>query len=265
MDLRPWRWSNETESLSRTDRLPSGVISRLEVTQKTDNSFLVNVDAQQAGPGDLEDVRATIARWLSLSWDPKPAIAVARTLDTSIGAFISEGGGRLLRCSTFYEDFAKTVCTINTAWSGTNRMVDGLIDEIGGGLFPSAAQVVEAGEGFLRDRVRLGFRARVLFEATEQLLKRRLIDESGRQSETEITYGDLIDLRGIGPYAANHLMVLLHDFSRIPVDSSVARLCKERYGFAPEEIEPYFDRWGEYRFLGYKLPQVLERSMNDPR
>ena len=47
--------------------------------------------------------------------------------------------------------------------------------------------------------------------------------------------------------------MLLHDFSRIPVDSAVSRYCKERFGIEPPEVEGYFDSWGEYRFLGYSL------------
>ncbi len=60
-------------------------------------------------------------------------------------------------------------------------------------------------------------------------------------------------LRGIGPYVASHLVMLLHDFSRIPVDWAVSRYCKERFGIEPPEIESYFADWGEYRFLGYRL------------
>ena len=178
---------------------------------------------------------------------------MASRLDPAIATLIREGGGRFLRGSTFYEDFAKTMCTIQIAWSGTKRMVASLVDQVGDGLFPTPRNRLDAGEAALRGNARLGFRAPQLMEATEELLKRGLMDESGRGAEGLITYEELIRLRGIGPYAGSHIAMLLHDFSRIPVDSGVSRIFRERHGLAPEEIAGFFDRWGEYRVLGYML------------
>ncbi len=257
IELAPWRWESEKASLSRHDPLPSGGTARIEATQKTPRSLTVTVEVEGAESVDLDHIRATVVRWLSIDWDPAPAIVVARKLDPSIGRFISKGGGRFLRCSTFFEDFTKTVCTIHTAWRATQRMAEGLVNDIGEGLFPTPLNVLEAGEATLTSKGRLGFRARVLLEATEELLRRGLIDESGRGNEDRITYEEMLELRGIGPYAATHLMVLLHDFSRIPVDSEVGRFCKERHGLDPEEIEAFFDGWGEYRFLGFQLGRII--------
>jgi endonuclease III len=79
------------------------------------------------------------------------------------------------------------------------------------------------------------------------------MNEAGRGVDERITYAELIELPGIGPYAAGHVAMLLHDYSRIPVDSAVARFFRERYELAPDQIEPFFDKWGDYRFLGYRL------------
>ena len=77
--------------------------------------------------------------------------------------------------------------------------------------------------------------------------------ESGTAAEERLTYDELLGLRGIGPYAASHVRMLLHDFSRIPVDSAVSQFFRERDGLAPDEIESAFDEWGDYHFLGYRL------------
>ena len=251
--LAPWRWEDEKGGLGRPERLPSGAKAQIEAIQQTPLSFVVTVDGGGLGPADLEWARAMVARWLSVDWDPEPAIAVASRLDPATAAVIRDGGGRFLRGSTFYEDFAKTMCTIQIAWSGTKRMVASLVDEIGDGLFPTPRNVLDAGEAVLRGNARLGFRAPQLLVATEELLKRGLMNESGRGAEGLITYEEMIGLRGIGPYAASHIAMLLHDFSRIPVDSEVSRFFRERHGLAADEIEGFFDRWGEYRILGYKL------------
>lgn len=252
--LAPWGWDERSESMSRPERLPSGVRARIEARQGTPSSIQVAVESTGLGPIDLEWARATVARWLSADWDPAEAIALASHVDPAVATAIGEGGGRFLRGSTFYEDFAKTVCTIQIAWSGTRRMVKSLVNELGDGLFPTPRNILDAGESTLRANIRLGFRAPNLVESTEQLLERGLMDDSGRGgAEGRITYDELISLPGIGPYAASHIRMLLHDFSRVPVDSAVSRSLRARYGLAPEEIDSYFERWGEYRFLGYKL------------
>ena len=217
--LEPWSWVEQKGSLGRPERLPSGARARIEATQETPRSFLVTADGPALGLADLKWARTTVARWLSLDWDPKQAIGVASRLDPAIATVIREGGGRFLRGSTSYEDFAKTMCTIQISWSGTKRMVASLVDEVGDGLFPTPRNMIDAGEAALRSNARLGFRAPQLLGATEELLKRDLMDESGQGAEGLITYDDLIRLRGIGPYAASHIAMLLHDFSRIPVDS----------------------------------------------
>ena len=178
---------------------------------------------------------------------------------------IGEGGGRFLRGSTFYEDFAKTMCTIQIAWSGTKRMVASLVDEIGDGLFPSPRNVLDAGEAALRGRAYLGFRAPQLLKATEELLKSGLMEESGRGAEGLITYEEMIRLRGIGPYAASHIRMLLHDFSRIPVDSEVSRFSVSATGWPPTRYRASSINgastafWGTSSFINRNSPRPLRR------
>ena len=252
--MAPWTWDEQSESISRPERLPSGASARISAEQRTPNSIQVAVEGRGPGHLGLEWARATVARWLSTDWDPAEAIAAARHIDPAIAKAIRDGGGRFLRGSTFYEDFTKTICTIQIAWSGTMRMVASLVDQLGDGLFPTPRNILDAGEGALRANARLGFRAPNLVESTEELLKRGLIDASGHAAEEgRITYDELISLPGIGPYAASHNLMLLHDFSRVPVDSAVSRSLRARHGLAPGEIDGFFEAWGEYRFLGYKL------------
>ena len=255
--LKPWVWDESRGILSRPERIPSGQPATVSVSQSGPRSLVVEVES--GDPEDLEFARRAAERWLSTRWDPTPAISAALRYDRAIADFIGSGGGRMLRCTTFYEDFAKTVCTIQIAWSGTVRMVTGLIDEVGEGMFPTPAQVLDFGEQRLREKAKVGFRARTLYEATEQMLESGLLNEQGKGREERISYDDLIGLRGIGPYAASHVMALLHDFARIPVDSEVQSYCRDRFGIEPKEIEAFFDRWCDYRFLGYKLDRAVNR------
>ena len=74
------------------------------------------------------------------------------------------GAGRMLRAPTVFEDVVKTICTTNTAWSGTRKMTAALVEQLGvkapGGArtFPSAEAMAEADEALYRDVVRAGYR-----------------------------------------------------------------------------------------------------------
>lgn len=256
--LAPWGWDDSTGVLWRSDRLSSGRVARIRASQPEPDRIEIAVNGDGLSDSDVDEAAGLVRRWLSLDWDPVEAIDAARKVDAEAAETIEGGGGRLLRSSTFYEDFVKTVCTIQIAWSGSRRMVEALVDA-GGGLFPTPAAILELGEAGLRERG-LGFRSRSLAAGTEAMLGRGLIDEAGRAKTGPVGYDDLIGLWGIGPYAAAHMAVLQHDFSRIPVDSEVTSYCRERYGIGPKEIDAHFEPWGEFRFLGYRLTKNALRG-----
>ena len=254
--LEPWKWNEEAGVLSRTDLL--GVPTTITVTQSGPRA----IDFRTEGDGntDMAAVEATVRRWLSLDWDPTEAIEAASGVDCDVADVIRRGAGRFLRGSNFYEDYLKTVCTVQINWAGTKRMAGRLVEEIGAGYVPTPVQVLNAGEAALRERASMGFRAKGIMISTERLLKDGLVCKSGAAVEEALTYEALIGLHGIGPYAASHLRVLLHDFSRVPVDSEVTAFFRDRHGIGPKEVEPFLERWGEYKFLGYRLSRRLESS-----
>jgi len=256
--LAPWTWDIQNNELSRPERLETGRIVLIKVSQPDTQSFNLQIDAHSLEQKERENLESTVRRWLSLDWDSRSAIETAKNIDPRVSQFIKQGGGRFLRSSTFYEDFVKTVCTVNANWGFTIRMVSSLVNLIGEGLFPTPIQVIEKGKEFLRQEVRLGFRARVLAELSRQLFDQRIVDCQGNLINTNLNFEYLIRLRGIGQYSASHLMMLCHDFGRIPIDSEVIRYCKEHYHIESGEIDTFFEKWGEYRFLGYKLSRIID-------
>jgi hypothetical protein len=53
--------------------------------------------------------------------------------------------------------------------------------------------------------------------------------------------------------------MLEHDFSHIPVDSEVSKYCEEKYLLKPDQVAGFFESWGDYRFLGYKLSRIVDQ------
>ena len=56
-----------------------------------------------------------------------------------------------------------------------------------------------------------------------------------------------------------HCRVLLRDFSRIPVDSSVTAYLRARYACSPAEFAANRSAWGAYLALGYRLTRLREK------
>src|SRR5436189_6010952 len=99
-------------------------------------------------------------------------------LDDDIGAFYQllvddddfnwiaeQGAGRLLRSPTVFEDLVKMICTTNCSWALTEKMVTGLVTELGTASdddrksFPSASAMAAQSVEFYRDKIRAGYRS----------------------------------------------------------------------------------------------------------
>ena len=247
--LAPWHWDPETGILARVEQV-GGRLGTVAVAQRGLGPFIVRHDGFEAA--DETEIGRRVGRWLSIDWNPAEAIAALG----EDGALLAQGGGRLLRCSSFYEDFVKTVVTINTAWSSTCRMAAALVADPGSGAFPSPQAVLDYGETRLRERAKLGFRAPTVIAATRRMLEDGMLDAAGEGCPD---YEYLIGLKGIGPYAAAHCRVLLHDFSRIPVDSVVTAYLRERHDSEPAAFATSRSAWGAYLALGYRLARIRER------
>ena len=254
--LAPWQWDRDSLRLARAERI-GGSVGTVAVEQPAPCSLAVVWEG--FSEADAPEMSRRVRRWVSAEWDPTPAVAALRTELPEEAALIERGGGRILRCSTFYEDFVKTVLTINTSWSATVRMSAALVTEPGGGAFPSPDAVLDYGEARLRERAKLGFRAPTVVAATRRMLEDGIIDLHGKADEARLGHDYLTSLKGIGPYAAAHCGLLLHDFSRIPIDTVAVADLRERYGQDPAEFLAARAQWGGYLALGYKLSRLRAR------
>jgi N-glycosylase/DNA lyase len=254
--LEPWRWEPDTGTLSRAERI-GGRVGTIAVRQRDPATLTVSWDgfSQRA----KTEILLRAGRWVSAEWSPAAAVAALAPSFADEAALVARGGGRLLRCSTFYEDFIKTLLTVNTSWSGTCRMNAALVAEPGGGAFPLPEMLIEYGEERLRQIAKLGFRAPTAVTATRRMLEDGVIDAAGHGDPDRLDHDYLIGLKGIGPYAAAHCRMLLHDFSRIPVDSVVVAHLRERHATTPEAFIAARAACGIYLGLGYRLMRLREK------
>jgi len=129
-------------------------------------------------------------------------------------------------------------------------MVTNLIHHYGVlGTYPDLQTFCLADEDQLRQKIRMGYRAKYFKKIVETLL-------AGYNE-------DKVDgsLPGLGKYGASHLKMLSGDYSTIPIDSEVRSFCKEHYGLTTDiDINDHFDSWGKFKYLGYKIKRIIERS-----
>jgi N-glycosylase/DNA lyase len=254
--LEPWRWEPETGTLSHAERI-GGRAGMIAVRQRDLTKLVVS---WSGFPRRTEaEILRRAGRWVSAEWSPEAAVAALAPSFPEEAALVARGGGRLLRCSTFYEDFIKTLLTVNTSWSGTCRMVSALVAEPGGGAFPLPEMLIECGEERLRQIAKLGFRAPTAVAATRRMLEDGVLDSAGHGDPARLDHDYLLGLKGIGPYAAAHCRMLLHDFSRIPVDSVVVAHLRERHATTPAEFIAARAACGLYLGLGYRLMRLKEK------
>jgi 3-methyladenine DNA glycosylase/8-oxoguanine DNA glycosylase len=176
------------------------------------------------------------------------------------------GAGRMLRAPTVFEDVVKTICTTNTAWSGTRKMTAALVQSLGteapGGrrAFPAAQTMADADESFYRDVVRAGYRGPYLRRLAADVAEgridlERLNDPSISDEEAAAA---LLALPGVGPYAAAHVMLTsLGRYSRLVLDSwtrpTYGRLSGARRALDDATIERRFKRYGRWAGLAFWL------------
>jgi 3-methyladenine DNA glycosylase/8-oxoguanine DNA glycosylase len=181
-------------------------------------------------------------------------------------AWCAVGAGRMLRAPTVFEDVVKTICTTNTAWSGTRKMTAALVEHLGvkapGGAhtFPTAGAMAEAKESFYREVVRAGYRGPYLKTLADDVAQGRIALEELNDPalpDDEVALR-LLALPGVGPYAAAHVMLTsLGRYSRLVLDSwtrpTYGKLAGARGALKDATIERRFKRYGEWAGLAFWL------------
>lgn len=276
--LSPNRWDVDRQQLERTFVLPGGACgvvikqSRARATGEAEpgNPLRAITDRPLDGAGEREELRRQITRMLRLD-EPAEIIAGFHRLDKR---WKPTGRGRLVRSPTFFEDVIKTVTSCNVTWPGTVHMnrrlceAFGEVSPTGGRAFPSAKKLARVRPASLRGRCRVGYRderivqiAR-LFAAGERASKRTpgAIDpawfEDPRTPDDDV-YAALLELPGVGPYAAANIMQLLGRYARLPLDTESVRHGKTVLGMTGspasimKRLHDHYAPFGEHAFRSY--------------
>lgn len=173
----------------------------------------------------------------------------------------AQGAGRMLRSPTVFEDLVKMICTTNCSWALTEKMVTGLVGNLGRETndgrksFPTAETMAAMPAKFFVDEVRAGYRAPYLRELAERVAKGELNVEQWLNSDlpTNELAKQIKGVKGAGDYAAENLLKLLGRYDGLALDSwTRARFFQLRNKGRKandKKIARYYSRFNEWRGL----------------
>lgn len=208
---------------------------------------------------EKKEVKQQIARMLRLDEDAAH-VAAFHKVDSR---WKSSGRARLFRSPSFFEDVLKTVTSCNVTWPGTLSMNRRLCEVVGkGGGFPEARVLARQRPALLRSRCRVGYRDARIVELAKLFVAGK---KGGVETEwfedpatsDEAIHKALIDLPGIGPYAAANIMQLLGRYSRLPLDTESVRHGRAVLGFkgssaqVMKRVHAHFAPFGDNAFRSY--------------
>jgi 3-methyladenine DNA glycosylase/8-oxoguanine DNA glycosylase len=275
LQLAPNHWVDDQDKLERVLRLSGGAVVLLRIQGRgSAERPAVDVGVHHEHPltdQQRHEIRDTVSHMLRLDEDLSDFYRLCRESGYP-WARLTAGMGRLLRSPTLFEDVVKTILTTNMQWSGTLRMVSGLVDHLGEPYpgdperhaFPTPEAMAAAPAEMYSDTVRLGYRGPYIRELAERVTAGELDLESlsDRGLRTEMVRKRLLAIKGVGRYASANLLMLLGRYDAIPVDTEFRQFMTKRYfcGAYPSDREAVavYDEWGRWKFLAYWFDLLQE-------
>jgi 3-methyladenine DNA glycosylase/8-oxoguanine DNA glycosylase len=266
--LAPNYWDHEVGMLSRIEQLHDRQV--------------VQVKLNAAGKPDRPRIKIRVRHYDGINKNAKKALkdSVGRMFrqQENFNEFFAlcnqEGGrwtqiagqgwGRLLRSPTIFEDIVKTICTTNIQWAGTKSMVQNLVNTFGEPFprdpdqrtFPKPAALAAASEAQLTT-ARLGYRGPYIRELASRVVDGSL-DLSGLEDPllpTEVLQKELLRIKGVGPYAAHTLLMLLGRYEHLAYDTVMRDFLSRKYNLGAKptlaDANRIYGHWGKWKFLAY--------------
>jgi len=261
VQLAPFAFDEATAVLSYTDQLSNGRVLEYQITEGENG---VTVKTEKLKKTEQTEVAERINWMLGLDMDFSAFYAASKREPKLLHAE-KMARGRVLRSPTLFEDVVKTILTTNTLWGATKRMNLNLIGQFGPSLngnlekrsFPSPAEIAASNPEVLREAVRVGYRAPAIHELAVRVASGELDLESLKTSDlpTLELRKELLKIKGVGPYAAANLLMILGRGDFIPVDSWALKLVSHEWydgePVTPKQVEERFEEWGEFKGLAY--------------
>lgn len=250
-DLLPFSLSDDGSSLNYIFNGADMII------REKDGSIIVDSKGETL---DKKNITAAVKKMLRIDDDLNEFYELTTAVEAYKWMRIS-GAGRLLRAATVYEDLIKTLCTTNCSWSLTKKMVTNLVEnlgettEFGSKAFPTATAMASQNEDFYRNEVKAGYRSPYFVEIAESVASGNIDPE--RWLETQRSTDDLKkeikSIKGVGDYAAEHMLKLLGRYDGLALDSWIRGEFYKKHNkekpCADSRIHRHYKKFGRWKGL----------------
>ena len=259
--LAPFSYDENTSTLSYVLRLANGRVVELHLRDAGDG---ISVETEKLNRIERREVADKVKWMFAVDMDFSPFYAASRG-EPKLALAKKRTLGRVLRSPTLFEDVIKTILTTNTLWTATKNMILKLVNELGESLpediakkaFPTPESIAASSPEFLREKIRVGYRANAIHELGVRVASGAFDLEALKASELptlELRKG-LLKINGVGPYAAANLLLILGRSDFIPIDSWALKLVSHEWyrgePITPKEVEKRFEKWGEFKGLAF--------------
>lgn len=249
------RWKNRAYRVSVT-----------EIGKKKD-TIRLNLEID-GGPVDDEMQGVFVERIeyaLDLQRDLTP-LHIACSGHSTLNILPKIGAGRVMRSASFAETIVKTICSTNVNWTQAVKMINRL-GQLGPPVrhfvnltaWPTPREILKAGEEYLRDVCRLGYRVPFIMKFCRDVCDGKVDpDDWVRQAadptvDSDTLLAQLRGMDGIGPSSSHFLLTMLGRFDRLILDSaSIPHVARTHFnGRKPSirEIERVYEPYGEWKNL----------------
>ena len=181
--------------------------------------------------------------------------------EKSLAWIAKQNAGRLLRSATVFEDLVKTICTTNCSWGLTKLMVGNLVEKLGASAsngkkaFPTAEAMAKMPVEFYREEIRAGYRSEYFTELAIMVAEGKLNPKAWQACDlpTSELKKEMKRVKGVGNYAAEHLLKLLGRYDGLALDSWIRGQFYKKYNGGntceDKQIEAHYDKFGKWRGL----------------
>lgn len=268
-NLAPFSWQKSDRSLSFScfaGDLPIDV----KVRQKQDYIETIVESHATLSPSDTEQIVAIAKRCLGLDIDTKALMEIAGNIGTEYVALVKDGAGRMLRSPSLWEDASKTLFTTNCTWALTKHMCKAACSEEFSRPTPNNRYPFPKPEIFknfdsdaIEKLMPIGYRSDYFINLAKRFSQDpelEGIEKNGYSFNS--AYNIVNALKGFGPYASNHLMILSGYYDEVPIDTVVIAYLKNNFRFRKPEafIKRHYKKWKKYRWWGMKLEKILKHE-----
>lgn len=267
--LAPFAYAETARTLGYTLRLANARVLELKLRDGQDG---LSIETDKLNKTEQKEVTDAVNWMFGLDMDFSAFYAASRH-EPKLAHAKKQALGRVLRSPTLFEDVIKTIFTTNTLWAATRNMTRKLVDEFGASTtsgkntrsplsanekaFPTPEAIAASNPDYIQEKIRVGYRAPAVHDLAVRVASGKYDLEALKTSSlsTLELRKELMTIKGVGPYAAANLLIILgcHDF--IPIDSiALTVVSHEWYKGKPitaKEVEKRFEKWGEYKGLAF--------------